>query len=176
MSQRHIDNLQEHDEKVQSFNGTLAEAIATQMRKKDDDIAQVRRERRERRRDIHTVWCVLCDVCCMRYAVWCVMYAVCCMLYVVYYCLHKHRCVSSPFSLLAHIVQMSKKLQMQEEELDKRQKRMEEKEMVVQKQEVELYRLDQQMKMTDMRYVTRVGFIGDTLLGCFRGDTLGLVV
>ena len=51
---------------------------------------------------------------------------------------------------------MSKKLQMQEEELDKRQKRMEEKEMVVQKQEVELYRLDQQMKMTDMRYVTRV--------------------
>ena len=80
----------------------------------------------------------------------------CCVLYVVYYCLHKHRCVSSPFSLLAHIVQMSKKLQMQEEELDKRQKRMEEKEMVVQKQEVELYRLDQQMKMTDMRYVTRV--------------------
>ena len=56
MSQRHIDNLQEHDEKVNSFNGTLAEAIATQMRKKDDDIAQVRRERR---RDIHhtsTVW------------------------------------------------------------------------------------------------------------------------
>ena len=149
VSQRHIDNLQEHDEKVQSFNGTLAEAIATQMRKKDDDIAQVRRERRERRRDIHTVWCVLCDVCCV--------------LYVVYYCLHKSRCISSPFSLLAHIAQMSKKLQMQEEELDKRQKRMEEKEMVVQKQEVELYRLDQQMKMTDMRYVTRVGFIGDTL-------------